>query len=156
MLFIKPKHPQYSGFRRKTWGHHTKPRLLEQVRVICLQKHFSPKTDKSYVLWIRQYILFHGRRHPEDMGQKEIEVYLNHLATKRCVSASTQSGALNAIAFLYRKILREQIPESRNLRHIRRYQAISVIMSTQDVASTLDRMHGRVSGVHEAAEILKF
>ena len=76
------------------------------------------------------------------MGQREIEAYLNHLATKRSVSASTQSGALNAIAFLYREILREQMPDLDNLRRIRRYQTIPVVMSPQEVASTLDRMSG--------------
>jgi hypothetical protein len=74
----------------KLWGQNTKPRLLEQVRITCRQKHFSPKTEKSYVFWILQYILFHGKRHPKDMGQQEIEAYLNHLATQRHVSASTQ------------------------------------------------------------------
>ena len=86
--------------------------------------------------------MFHGKRHPKDMGQQEIEAYLNHITTQRRVSASTQSGALNAIAFLYREILREQMPELDNLRCIRRYQTVPVVMSTQEVASTLDRMQG--------------
>ncbi len=76
------------------------------------------------------------------MGQKEIEAYLNHLATKRKVSASTQSGALNAIAFLYRTVLKEEMPDLDNLRRIKRYQTIPVVMTRQEVESTFSRMSG--------------
>lgn len=76
------------------------------------------------------------------MGQQEIEAYLNHLASKRCVSASTQSGALNAIAFLYRVVLKEKMPDLDNLRRIKRHQTIPVVMSQREVESTLARMRG--------------
>lgn len=76
------------------------------------------------------------------MGQSEIEAYLNHLASKRNVSASTQSGALNAIAFLYRAVLLEEMPELDNLRRIKRYQTIPVVMSQNEVKATLARMYG--------------
>ncbi|MFQ5356485.1 MAG: phage integrase N-terminal SAM-like domain-containing protein [Mariprofundaceae bacterium] len=61
------------------------------MHAICRQKHYSPRTAQSYVFWVRQYILFHNKRHPREMGQQEIEAYLNYLANKRSVSASTQS-----------------------------------------------------------------
>lgn len=89
-------------FGGTSWSQPTdlrKPRLLDQVRIACRQKHFSHRTEKSYVYWIRQFILFNDKRHPNDMGKQEIEGYLNHLASRRNVSASTQSGALNAIVF---------------------------------------------------------
>jgi len=108
----------------------------------CRQKHFSPKTAQSYVLWIRQYILFHNKRHPVDMGQSEIEAYLNHLANKRNVSASTQSAALNAIAFLYREVLKMPMPDLNNLRRIKRHKIIPVVMSHQEVEATFAHMHG--------------
>ena len=76
------------------------------------------------------------------MGQKEIEAYLNHLATRRNVSASTQSAALNAIAFLYRYVLKENMPDLDKLRKIKRYKSIPVVMSRQEVEATFSRMRG--------------
>jgi integron integrase len=76
------------------------------------------------------------------MGKQEIEGYLNHLASRRNVSASTQSGALNAIVFLYRTVLQQEIPELDNLRRIKRYKSIPVVMSTQEVSAAFARMSG--------------
>jgi integron integrase len=132
-------------FGGKLWGQDTesqKPRLLDQVRLACRQKHYSPKTEKSYVLWIRQYILFNNKRHPKDMGQAEIEAYLNHLAARRNVSASTQSAALNAIAFLYKHVLMEEMPDLEKFRRIKRYRSIAVVMSMQEIENTFSRMSG--------------
>ncbi|MGD8914676.1 MAG: integron integrase [Candidatus Thiodiazotropha sp.] len=132
-------------FGGKSWGQPTesrKPRLLDQVRIACRQKHFSHRTEKSYVYWIRQFILFNDKRHPSEMGKQEIEGYLNHLASRRSVSASTQSGALNAIVFLYRTVLQQEIPELDKLRRIKRYKSIPVVMSKQEVEATFARMSG--------------
>ncbi|MES9940275.1 MAG: phage integrase N-terminal SAM-like domain-containing protein [Candidatus Thiodiazotropha sp. 6PLUC2] len=98
--------------------------------------------EKTYVYWIRQFILFNGKRHPNEMGKQEIENYLNHLASRRNVSASTQSGALNAIVFLYRTVLKQELPELDNLRRIKRYKSIPVVMSTQEVSAAFSRMSG--------------
>jgi len=76
------------------------------------------------------------------MGKLEIEAYLNHLASKRNVSASTQSSALNAIAFLYRIVLQIEMPDLDNLRRIKRYKTIPVVMSQQEVKASIDRMNG--------------
>ena len=112
------------------------------MRIACRQKHYSPNTENAYVSWIRQYILFHDKRHPKDMGKQEIEAFLNHMATKRNVSASTQSSALNAIVFLYRHIIKVDIPDLANLRRIRRYKTIPVVMSPREVKATIDLMVG--------------
>jgi integron integrase len=82
-----------------------KAKLLDRVRVVLRRKHYSIRTEKSYIRWIRQYILFHNKRHPRDMGAPELEAFLNHLAVERKVAASTQNQALNAILFLYRQVL---------------------------------------------------
>ena len=76
------------------------------------------------------------------MGQVEIESYLNHLASTRTVSASTQSSALNAIAFLYRDVLKGEMPDLKNLRRIKRYKHIPVVMSVEEVRAVLNRMQG--------------
>lgn len=86
-----------------------KPKLLDQVRQAIRARHYSPKTEESYVHWIKRFIFFHNKRHPAEMGEKEIGQFLSALATDRHVSASTQNQALNAILFLYRHVLRKEI-----------------------------------------------
>ncbi len=86
------------------------PRLLDQVRQAIRLKHFSLKTKKSYVYYIRDFILFHGKRHPKDMGADEIWAYLAHLAVERSVAASMQTVALSALLFLYRQVLQGDPP----------------------------------------------
>ncbi|ASC73288.1 Integrase/recombinase [Halomicronema hongdechloris C2206] len=76
------------------------PRLLDQVREVARLKHVSPATEKSYVYYIRDFILFHHKQHPKDMGAPEIRAYLSHLAIQRHVAASTQTVALSALLFL--------------------------------------------------------
>lgn len=81
-----------------------KPRLLEQMRAAIRTKHYSLATEKNYLQWAKRFILFHGKRHPGDMGAPEVEAFLSALATERNVSASTQNHALHAILFLYRDV----------------------------------------------------
>ena len=80
-----------------------KPRLFDVVRERLRVKHYSLRTERSYLQWIRRFILFHGKRHPRDLGPREIEAFLSHLATNRDVAASTQNQALAALLFLYRE-----------------------------------------------------
>jgi Phage integrase, N-terminal SAM-like domain len=82
-----------------------RPKLLDQARQAVRTRHYSPKTEESYVHWIKRFIFFHNKRHPAQMGEKEIGQFLSGLATDRHVSASTQNQALNAILFLYRDVL---------------------------------------------------
>lgn len=82
------------------------PRLLDQVRELIRIRHYSIRTEQAYVQWIRRFILFHGKRHPREMGGEELTAFLSHLATQRNVAASTQNQALNAILFLYRDVLK--------------------------------------------------
>ena len=86
-----------------------KPRLLDQFSTRIRYLHYSHKTELSYVQWIKRFILFHHKRHPKDMGADEITAYLNYLATKGHVTASTQNQALNAIVFLYREVLHQDL-----------------------------------------------
>ena len=79
-----------------------KPRLLDQVRHKLRLKHYSLCTERTYVHWIKHFILFHNKRHPSEMGAPEVEAFLTYLAVKKRVSASTQNQALNSIVFLYK------------------------------------------------------
>ena len=81
----------------------SQPRLLDQVRDVIRRLHYSIRTEQAYVDWIRRFILFHGKRHPAEMGAPEVEAFLTHLAVQGKVAASTQNQALNAIVFLYRR-----------------------------------------------------
>jgi hypothetical protein len=77
-----------------------KPKLLDRVRSDLRVKHYSIRTEKAYVDWIRRFILFHGKRHPSEMGEPEIGAFLTHLAADRNVAASTQNQAFCALVFL--------------------------------------------------------
>jgi hypothetical protein len=81
------------------------PRLLDQVRDAIRRRHYSYRTEQSYLQWIRRYIYFHQKRHPREMGEPEIAAFLTNLAVQRQVSASTQNQALNALLFLYKHVL---------------------------------------------------
>jgi site-specific recombinase XerD len=85
------------------------PRLLDQVRQAIRVRHYSLKTEKSYVYYIRDYILFHNKRHPKDMGADEIRNYLSYLAVNQNVASSTQNVALSALLFLYRDVLQIEL-----------------------------------------------
>jgi len=89
---------------------HKKPKkLLDQVSDAIRLKHYSIRTEKSYVSWIKRYILFHHKTHPKEMGAREIQAFLTHLASEQKVSASTQNQALSALTFLYRHVLHRAI-----------------------------------------------
>jgi len=76
-----------------------RPKLLDRMRAVLRTRHYSIRTDDAYVQWAKRFILFHGKKHPSEMGSEEINEYLTHLAVERHVSASTQSQALAAILF---------------------------------------------------------
>ena len=84
-------------------------KLLDQVSDIIRLKHYSIRTEKAYVDWIKRYILFHDKRHPQEMGRREIEAFLTDLAVNKNVAASTQNQALSALLFLYRYVLEKEL-----------------------------------------------
>jgi site-specific recombinase XerD len=86
-------------------------KLLDQVRDAIRVKHYSIRTEEAYVNWIKRYILFYNKRHPQEMGVSEIEAFLTHLAVDQNVAASTQNQALSALLFLYREVLRIDLQE---------------------------------------------
>lgn len=88
----------------------SKPRLLDRVREAIRARHYSRRTEKTYVVWIRRCILFHGKRHPAEMGAPEITRFLTSLAVDSKVAASTQNQALSALLFLYREVLLQEVP----------------------------------------------
>jgi len=85
------------------------PKLLDQVQALMRREHYSLRTEKAYLNWIKRFILFHHKRHPQEMGRPEIEDFLTHLAVNQNVSASTQNQALHALLFLYNRVLQQEM-----------------------------------------------
>ncbi len=110
----------------------TPPRLLDEVRNALRVRHYSRRTEKAYVLWIRRYILFHGKRHPADMGEPEVVRFLSMLATKGKVSASTQNQALSALLFLYRHVIGREVGDLGEVIRARKPARLPVVMTHEE------------------------
>lgn len=120
-----------------------KPKLLDQVRQKIRIKHYSIRTEQAYVDWIRRYILYHQKRHPQDMGKPEIEQFLTHLAVERNVAASTQNQALSAILFLYKEVLQQDIGWLDGMEHAKRPARLPVVLTATEVRAVLAYLDGR-------------
>jgi integron integrase len=118
------------------------PRLLDQVRARVRRLGLAIRTEDVYVDWARRFILFHGKRHPAEMGAPEVEAFLTHLATRKNVSASTQNQALSALLFLYREVLSQQLPWMDDIRRAKRSERLPIVLSREEVARVLDQMNG--------------
>jgi integrase len=94
------------------------------------------------VQWVRRFILFHGKRHPAELGAEEITEFLNHLATQRHVTASTQNQALNAIVFLYRRVLGRDVDELGGLVRARKARRLPVVLTRREVVALLEELSG--------------
>jgi len=120
-----------------------KPKLLDQVRQKIRIKHYSIRTEQAYVDWIRRYILYHQKRHPQNMGKPEIEQFLTHLAVERNVAASTQNQALSAILFLYKEVLQQDIGWLDGMEHAKRPARLPVVLTATEVRAVLAHLDGR-------------
>ena len=120
----------------------TPPKLLDQVRDRIRVKHYSIRTESQYVQWIKRFILFHGKRHPQEMGAVEVEAFLTHLAVEGKVSASTQNQALSALLFLYKEVLLIDLPWLDNVVRAKQPQRLPSVLTRTEVRSVLARMNG--------------
>jgi site-specific recombinase XerD len=119
-----------------------KPKLLDRVRQAIRTRHYSNKTEKAYVHWIKRYIFFHDKRHPLEMAEPEIAQFLSNLATEGRLSASTQNQAFNAILFLYTEVLSKKIGLIDGVVRAKRPQRLPVVLTKDEVKRVLDRMSG--------------
>jgi integron integrase len=120
------------------------PRLLDQVRATLRVRHGSRRTEKAYVAWIRRFILFHGKRHPAEMGGAEVTQFLSALAVQHNVAASTQNQALSALLFLYRDVLGQELPWLDEIVRARRPERIPVVLSRSEVHAIIGSLDGPV------------
>lgn len=118
-------------------------KLLDLVRSTLQLKHASRNTLDAYTYWIRRYIFFHNKRHPSEMGEQEIRMFLSHLAIRGNVSASTQNQALNALVFLYRHVLNMKLGDFGAIIRAQRAKRLPVVLSATEVARVLDRLTGQ-------------
>jgi integron integrase len=119
-------------------------RLLDRVRAALRTRHYSVRTEKAYVGWIRRFILFHGRRHPDTMGEAEIGGYLSSLASEAKVSASTQNQALASLLFLYQEVLDRKLEWLGDLVHAKRPARVPVVLGRDEARALLARLDGTV------------
>ena len=119
-----------------------KPKLLEQVKQAIRTRHYSDRTEKAYVHWIKRYIFFHNKRHPQEMTEAEIAQFLSSLATQGQVSASTQNQALNALLFLYHEVLSKKIGLIDGVVRAKRPQRLPVVLTKDEVRNVIDHMTG--------------
>ncbi len=114
-----------------------KPKLLDQVRNTLRRRHYSIRTEEAYVGWIRRFILFHGKRHPQEMGAPEVEAFLTHLAVNRKVAASTQNQAFNALLFLYKQVLKADIGPIQGVDRAKRPTRVPAVLTRTEVQALL-------------------
>ena len=117
-------------------------KLLDQVRDTVRTLHYSIRTEEAYVSWVRKFILFHGKRHPAEMGEAEVGAFLTHLAVDRDVAASTQNQALGALLFLYREVLKIPLNWLDDVVRAKRPARLPVVLSREEVRAVLAGLEG--------------
>ena len=132
------------NFSQKAIASTEPPKLLMQVRGKIRLKHYSIRTEQAYLDWIKRFILHFDKRHPNEMGAVEVEVFLTHLAVERNVSASTQNQAKSALLFLYKEVLGVALPWLDNVEQAKTPKRLPVVLTKTEVQAVL----GRLSGTH--------
>lgn len=138
------------------------PKLLDQVREVLRMKHYSLRTEQAYINWINpvreshannserctvshgvnRYIFFHNKRHPAEMGEAEIRTFISDLASKKSVAASTQTVALSALLFLYRDVLKKELPYVEGIERAKQPERRPVVFTKAEVHEVLSRLDG--------------
>ena len=118
------------------------PKLLEQLRENLRVRHYSLRTEDAYLDWTRRFILFHGKRHPRDMGAPEVQAFLTYLAVERHVSPSTQNQAKAALLFMYRHLLKVDLPWLSEIVQAKRNPRLPVVLTPGEVRTLFDQMEG--------------
>ncbi len=117
-------------------------KLLDQLRHAIRVRNYSIRTEQAYVQWVRRFILFHNKRHPERMHDAEVVAYLTHLAVNRHVAGNTQNQALNALVFLYKNVLANPLGDISAAARAKRPKKLPVVLSREEVKAVLIRLTG--------------
>jgi integron integrase len=116
------------------------PKLLDQVRHILRTKHYAIRTEEAYIYWVRRFILFHHKQHPQTMSSPEIEAFLTALAVEGQVSAATQNQALSALLFLYRQVLRQELSGPIDAVRAKKSQRLPTVLSRSEINRLLEQL----------------
>ena len=114
--------------------------FLEEVRQLMRVQHYAIRTEFSYIEWIKRFILFHDKRHPGEMGEAEVAAFLTHLTVNRNVAPATQAQALNALVFLYRKVLDRPLDEINGIVRSKKKPKIPVVLTQLEVSTVLSKL----------------
>ncbi len=120
-----------------------KRKLLDEVRAVLRIKNYSYRTEKPYIRWIRKFILFHNKRHPQDMAEPEIKQFLSYLADNQKVAASTQNQALSAVLFLFKEVLQKEIGFVQNIHWAKKPVRLPVVMTSDEAIKVLSHLAGK-------------
>jgi integron integrase len=120
-----------------------KAKLLDQVRAAIRFKHYSLRTEQAYVDWIKRFIIFHGKQHPEKLGADAVREFLSDLASARNVAASTQNQAFSALLFLYREVLKQELPWIDDIERVKRPPKVPVVFTPDEARTVLSKLQGR-------------
>lgn len=115
---------------------------MERVRRKLREKHYSMRTEEAYCYWIKQFIFFHNKRHPQELGEIEINAFLSHLAVDRHVAASTQNQALNAVVFLYKQVLDKDLGDFSKFSRAKRSRSMPVVMAHEEAMGLIECLDG--------------
>ncbi|MFO1364468.1 MAG: integron integrase [Burkholderiales bacterium] len=122
--------------------HANGPRLLDRVRDRIRLKHYSIRTEQAYLDWVRRFVVFHGRRHPRELGHAHVEAFLTHLAVEGKVAAATQNQAKSALLFLYKEVLGTELPWLEGVESAKRPSRLPVVLTPEEVVAVLRRVDG--------------
>jgi len=117
--------------------------LADKIKECLRMEHYSYRTEQTYLAWIRRYVIFHGWRKPSTLGAGDVHAFLRHLAMDQQVASATQNQALNAVVFLYKKVIKKEIGDFSDFPRARRGLRLPVVASRAEVKAVLDRMEGR-------------
>lgn len=115
---------------------------MVQLRTALQSRHYSKRTEQAYCLWVKRYIYFHNLRHPQEMGEPEVNAFLTHLAVREKVSSSTQTQALSALLFLYRHVLERELGNLDDLVRARKPKRLPVVLTREEVRALLRHLSG--------------
>jgi len=135
---------EYTNNKLKSRTKMNKPpkKLLDQVRELIRLKHYSIRTEQTYVSWIKRFILFHDKKHPNDMGKAEVEKFLSHLATNLNVASSTQNQAFNALLFLYKQVLKKDLGDNINSIRAKKPVRLPTVMTDDEAMKVINMLSG--------------
>jgi integron integrase len=119
-----------------------KPRLFDRVREVMRFKHYSVRTEEAYLGWIRRFILFHGKRHPNELGTEDVRAFLTALAVRGKVAAPTQNQALSALLFLYQQVLKKEIGWLDDVERAQRPAKLPVVCTLEEIRAILEQVQG--------------